>query len=325
MCFGSPKISVPAPPPPPAVPPPTEQELNLQRQQAALLEENLGIIRQQRAEDVAGRAAFEKATGIPMGEFVAKQAKGTIEITDLIRDAHRRQLAREQQADEQLQAQRAEFMRVVGLSPEAAEAEEAGRQLKLSRALGERFEKATKGELPVSPGLERALTTEEQQLGEQMLRDLGPGWETGTPGIEAVRRFRQSAEELRENARRGAINEAEQFGFALNPALLRVTAARNARGGVDTMGRSTAAGLAIPQMFRGNVYDSPPQIGDIYRQLFADRALQFNANTTGYQGQLQHNQLLTNARTSRAGYQAATNQALINGMFGLAGAGVSAI
>ena len=44
---------------------------------------------------------------------------------------------------------------------------------------------ALSGNLPVNPALERGLQEEQDLLGEQMRRQLGSGWATSPPGIQA--------------------------------------------------------------------------------------------------------------------------------------------
>lgn len=78
----------------------------------------------------------------------------------------------------------------------------------------ERSKAALAGELPVSPTLERELTQSEEQLRESLRRSLGPGFETSSPGIEALEGNRARAVELREAARRGELTLAEQLGVA---------------------------------------------------------------------------------------------------------------
>lgn len=73
---------------------------------------------------------------------------------------------------------------------------------------------ALQGNLPVDPALESSLSTGEQQLRERLTQQLGSGYETSTPGIEALEQFRQSAEGLRFGARTGQLTLAEQLGLS---------------------------------------------------------------------------------------------------------------
>jgi len=72
---------------------------------------------------------------------------------------------------------------------------------------------ALHGDLPVSPGLERDLKQNEQTLRERLGSQLGPGYETSTPGIEALAKNQESADVLREGARTAQLTLAEQLGI----------------------------------------------------------------------------------------------------------------
>lgn len=325
MCFKAPTINIPPPPPAPVAPPPSPREEAIRDKEFQLLEENLGLIKQQRTQDEASRAEFERLTGKSLGAFTAEQARSQAEVGDLVRAAQTRQIERERLADEQLQTRRTAFQTALGITPEQAEVEETGRQIELSRDLHARYKKALAGELPVDPALERSIGEEEQRIREELVRAAGPGAELGDIGLRNIGAFKKRAEELRHAARTGAIGEAEQFGFALTPGLLRITQPRDARGGADALSRNAASNLALPQLFRGQVEAGPPQLSTIAQALFADRALQARAGELGYQGNLDYNRLLTGARSTRATTQAGINSALLSGAFGLGGAGIGAI
>lgn len=78
----------------------------------------------------------------------------------------------------------------------------------------ERTQAALRGELPIDPGLEKDLGDQERILMETLRRQLGPGFETSGPGIEAIARFREQSTNLREAARRGDLTLSEQLGMA---------------------------------------------------------------------------------------------------------------
>lgn len=73
---------------------------------------------------------------------------------------------------------------------------------------------ALKGELPVNPALLRELGEGEENLRSQLMKQLGTGFETSTPGIEALANFHQRKSELLEAARRGDLQMGEQMNFA---------------------------------------------------------------------------------------------------------------
>jgi hypothetical protein len=99
----------------------------------------------------------------------------------------------------------------------------------------ERTRAALAGELPVNPALLRELGEQEETLRESLRKQLGTGFETSSPGIEALATQRQRSEELIEGARRGDLTLAEQLGIArqssneqsINQLLARVGGAAN--------------------------------------------------------------------------------------------------
>jgi hypothetical protein len=84
----------------------------------------------------------------------------------------------------------------------------------LNSGLLEQSLKALKGELPVSPILETALTRQEEQLRERLAQQFGPGYETSSPGIESLQEFQTGAEGIREDVRRGLLTQSEQLSQA---------------------------------------------------------------------------------------------------------------
>ena len=83
----------------------------------------------------------------------------------------------------------------------------------LESGLLDRSLKALKGELPVDPGLEESLQKQEQDLRQRLAAQLGPGYETSTPGIETLVQFFRTSEILRDGARTGQLTLAEQLGI----------------------------------------------------------------------------------------------------------------
>jgi len=84
----------------------------------------------------------------------------------------------------------------------------------IERGFLERTNAALQGELPINPALTRSLEDEEVFLRERLLKDLGPGFETGTPGIEALGDFFERKESILEGARRDDLSLAESLGLA---------------------------------------------------------------------------------------------------------------
>ncbi len=86
----------------------------------------------------------------------------------------------------------------------------------------ERREKALKGELPIDQGLLKDLATRETETRDRLFRQLGEGYETSTPGIEALREFESFRSQSLDQARRGDLTmpisgtgqRGYQHGFA---------------------------------------------------------------------------------------------------------------
>jgi|SRR5262245_14005326 len=87
-------------------------------------------------------------------------------------------------------------------------------QEEIQREFNQRTLKALRGELPVDPGLERDITSQREQLQNKLAGQFGAGYSTASPAIEALQRFDESANILREGARTGQLTLAEQLGMA---------------------------------------------------------------------------------------------------------------
>jgi hypothetical protein len=98
---------------------------------------------------------------------------------------------------------------------------------------------ALKGELPVDPILERELGTQEQTLRESLRRQLGTGFETSTPGIEALQKFREGRFGILEASRRGELSLGESLGLARQ------------QGQQEALMRALQPNFAISQAFGG--------------------------------------------------------------------------
>lgn len=92
--------------------------------------------------------------------------------------------------------------------------EEQTRIADITKKLQERTAAALDGTLPVDPGLERELEQGRRDLAESLRKQLGPGWETSTPGIQALAEFDKRAAELHSSARTGQLTLAEQLAGA---------------------------------------------------------------------------------------------------------------
>ena len=92
--------------------------------------------------------------------------------------------------------------------------EEQTRVSDITKKLQERTQAALEGNLPVDPGLERELSQGRMDLAESLRKQLGPGWETSSPGIQALAEFDKRAKELTAAARSGQLTLAEQLSGA---------------------------------------------------------------------------------------------------------------
>lgn len=66
--------------------------------------------------------------------------------------------------------------------------------------------KALRGEMDVSPALEKSLATTRGSVEEELRRKLGPDYLLSTPGSQAVSNLNESQELIREEARRGLVS-----------------------------------------------------------------------------------------------------------------------
>lgn len=159
-------------------PPPTKEEKALQKQQAELLQLQRTVLEEQRTQ---------AAILVP---FFAAQ-----EGYDVVTDKHGN---------------------ITGIKKQEgtvrAQIEQLDDQLQLE--MSHRSLAALRGELPISPGLEKAIATQEQDLRATLTKQLGPGFETSTPGMQAMGEFRTNAEILREGARTNQLTLNEQLGLA---------------------------------------------------------------------------------------------------------------
>ena len=105
------------------------------------------------------------------------------------------------------------------LSPEARAHQEKLKELQaqqdqITQMMNERTLKALNGELPVDPALERELQQGRLTLQDTLTKNLGTGYSTSTPGIQALADFDKRAEELRYMSRRDQLQGGAQVGLA---------------------------------------------------------------------------------------------------------------
>lgn len=205
-------------------------------------------------------ALLREQTNILRGQ--TEQLQRALKEQDLLRPLLFSELGIEEQRDE---AGALTGYRKAALTPEQQKAAE------IESLFQDRSLKALKGELEVDPALERDLSEGERQLRDQMTRQLGPGWETSTPGIEALANFRKRADELRSAARTGQLTLAEQLGGARE---LRGMQREDATfGKIMGLGESPLRGIQTGLNVAAG-YSGP------LSNYANDRAMQFQANST---------------------------------------------
>jgi hypothetical protein len=183
MSWLSDRLSPPSPPGPPEG---TEENIELQNE---LMREQLQDIRETR-------------------ERLQKLGPQTEEDFQALRDLQQQEQELAKRSLEIQEQMFADYQRNV---EEGRPVTEAQRRIALLQA--ERLEKALKGELPVSPGLERSLEEQEQQLKEELSAQLGPNFAETTAGIQRLEEFRARSEAIREQVRTGEITSGAAINF----------------------------------------------------------------------------------------------------------------
>lgn len=137
-----------------------------------------------------------------------------------------------------------------------------------------RTQAALKGELPVDPSLEHELSQQEKVMRDTMAANLGPGWETSTPGQEALTKFGEMAGRLRDASRRGDLSTAEGLGIARQQANDMVTANQFQRL-FAASGRASAAAPLFGSVMGG--------FNSMNQQFAGNRAMQMQASMANAQ------------------------------------------
>lgn len=76
------------------------------------------------------------------------------------------------------------------------------------------YEKALKGELPLSQAVEGEISKQRADLESYMSRKLGPNWRQSTPGIQALAEFDKKTNALREEQQYGKLSGASAMSIA---------------------------------------------------------------------------------------------------------------
>lgn len=222
-----------------SVPKPSAEERELQKQQAETLKLQREILEQQRQQ---------QAVLLP---FLAEQ-EGFEAVTD---------------ANGNITS--------IKKKPDAL----ADMKKEIETKFAERSLKALKGELPVDPALEETLGIQERDLRNKLANQLGPGWETSSPGIEAMGNFTRSAEMLRSGARNDQLTLAEQLGMAREQG--RIFSQQTAQ---DTL---TQQANSLPMTLAGAFGQNAQGFGRAQEPFIQQRQMQLQANIANQQAKTQ--------------------------------------
>lgn len=176
----------------PEYPEPTAEERALQREQANLLREQGEMIRaSKRQQDLFAPMLFAEMGYEPRFN-IRNPETGELLNPNLPEN---------------------ELIGITKMADPEADANEALRS-EIETSLLERSKAALAGELPIDPALKRSLERTELQKRRSLADQLGPGWETSTPGIEALGRMEESHGMIEAGARRGDLSLSEQLSHA---------------------------------------------------------------------------------------------------------------
>jgi hypothetical protein len=211
-------------------PPPTREERGAQQAQTDLLNlQRQQLEAQQRQQEMLAPVLYKQVGLEPQIDPATGQVTGYTTFQTPEQQLYQEQLrvAQRQQAEqERLQPL---LWEQAGLVPQRNEAgeitgfgytPEAELRRALETQLLERQEKALRGELPVDPTLERALSEGEQRLRQTMQQQLGTGWETSTPGQQALQEYGKRAAEARYSVSHGEMSSAGQLALQREQANL---------------------------------------------------------------------------------------------------------
>jgi len=155
----------------------------------------------------------------------------------------------------------------------------------ISKLQGERQIKALKGELDVDPALEQNIADEYKQLQETMMQRLGTGWETSTPGIQALDEFNKRAQLLRSEQRKGEMTTG-------------AAAYLNTMGYLDTAGNNK---IQLYSNYANSPLAANGAISQAYQPYQFYAGLNQQANMANAQNSAQRNSALMGAIGSAVG------------------------
>lgn len=298
------------------VPKPTAEEKALQAEQTELLRAQREILLQTQSQQAALLPVFAESLGLSLKFDQAGNIIGAEQTPQAQRIEGLSQQLLEKSLNDLLTESSTEAtqkklldLQLAQLQEQLDPTTETGiRNKEIERLLGERTLAALKGELPVDPALERDIAKQEQTLRDTLRSQLGPGYETSTPGIDAMQSFREGADVLRSQARRGELTLAEQLsaarsgvGLALGQQTLGATQARvpgvdplSAGGFAFGTGQGVTGGeMNLAQLISGQQLSLAGGLGQVAAgfqmpigQMMKQREMQLSANIQNAQNDM---------------------------------------
>jgi len=247
-------------PPTISTPSPSKEERLLQKEQVELLRLSRETILKQQKDFKLFMPIFAKQMGLELGidkggtlRWVkeSKESKTQRALQERIEEQTLRELLEAPAERERRRGLENQQQELFGLQlqeqKESMFGEGAQRNKEIQRMLQERSLKALRGELEIDPALERNIKEQGQTLRERLESQLGPGYETSTPGIEALQRFDESANVLRSEARKGELTLSEQLSAARTGTDLAMQSfgASQAQGRIPGIDPLSAGGFAF--------------------------------------------------------------------------------
>lgn len=195
-------------PPPP--PPPTPEEIALRQAQIGLVEQQTNLAAFQ--QELAGQVFAQQQAQQPLlqAEREAQLAlirQQTSTATEMLRRQNLLEpAALAQQGFQQILDASGN---IIGYQPTADKLASTQQSNQIATLMRTRTLAALNGELPVDPALERAIATNRRTLQGTLEHNLGTGYATSSPGIEALADFDKRSEELRQASRQDQLRVGE--------------------------------------------------------------------------------------------------------------------
>lgn len=199
------------------VPPPSAAERRLQSEQARLLRLQRRILDAQRGAAGQLRQASLKQSGYRYRPVTKKERREHAKEVDRWED-ERKRLKRRRALNYRNPGNQAAYdrkLRRLGSRPRLERKIEETPQFKAERRQRGKIEglildrqmRALQGRLPIDAGLLRDLKKQETGTRERLFQQLGPDYETSTPGIEVLGEFKRLRQGALDLARRGDISQ----------------------------------------------------------------------------------------------------------------------